>query len=176
MTIQDQYTSTVRQATDTWADVTQSFSDLLQKAVGQSASRFDIVDPNDAIDQVFDFWEKTLEVQRGVAKQFIGATLAAGEKVRTQAESVGTAVREQVESAQVAAREQSELVKRTMREQAESAQEAAREQAAKKRELAAKKYDELTKPELQDELASRDLPKTGNVDELRERLLADDES
>lgn len=167
MTIQDQYTSTVRQATETWVDATETFSDILQKGFGQSASRFDI-DPNRAIDQVFDFWEKTLEVQRGVAKQLIGATLAAGETVRTQAESLGTAVREQAESAQGAVREQRELVKRTVREQAKSADDAARQQAGKK-------YEELTKAELQEELANRDLPKTGNVDELRERLIGDDQ-
>ncbi|MBA2560293.1 MAG: SAP domain-containing protein [Propionibacteriales bacterium] len=158
MSIQDQYTSQVRQATETWAGVAESASDNLQRAFGQSTSAFDIIDPNAAIDQVFDFWEKTLEVQRGIAKQLIGATVEVGERVRAQAESVGQAVRDQGESA-----------KRTVQERAEAAQEAAREQAAEK-------YEELTKAELQDELASRDLPKTGNVDELRERLIADDQS
>jgi hypothetical protein len=167
MTIQDQYTTTVRQATETWVGAAETFSEVLQKAFGQSASRFDFADPNRTIDQIFDFWEKTLDVQRGVAKQFVGATIAAGEKVQSQAEAAGTAVREQAEAAQAAVREQSELVKRTVREQAEAADEAARDQASKQ-------YDELTKAELQDELVSRDLPKTGNVDELRARLIADD--
>jgi hypothetical protein len=39
---------------------------------------------------------------------------------------------------------------------------------------ATKKYDDLTKAELQEELGARDLPKTGTVDELRERLVSDD--
>ena len=42
------------------------------------------------------------------------------------------------------------------------------------REQAAKTYDDLNKAELQEELGARNLPKTGNVDELRERLVADD--
>ncbi len=157
MTIQDQYTSSIRQATETWAGVTEAFTDNVQKAFAQSGSPFQLIDPNAAIDQVFDFWEKTLEVQRGVAKQVVGVSVAAAEKVRTQAESIGTVVREQGES-----------VTQAVREHVESAQQAVREQAVKK-------YDELTKPELQEELASRDLPKTGNVDELRERLVADDQ-
>ena len=72
--------------------------------------------------------------------------------VRQNADSFGEALREQADS-----------VTATF----QSAADAVREQAAKT-------YDDLTKAELQDELAARDLPKTGNVEELRERLVADD--
>jgi hypothetical protein len=72
-------------------------------------------------------------------------------------------VREQAETVTNVAREQAQAV----REQVEAAREAVREQVAEQ-------YSDLTKAELQDELASRDLPKTGNVDELRARLIADD--
>jgi SAP domain len=146
VTIQDQYTSTVRQTRETWAEVIESFTNDLQKAFGQSVTPFGPVDPNAAIDQVFDFWGKTLEVQRDFAKKLAGVTVAVGETVRSQVESVGE----------------------TVRAQAESAQEAAREEAAAE-------YEDLTKAELQQELARRDLPKTGNVDELRERLIEDDQ-
>jgi hypothetical protein len=156
MTIQDQYLSTVRQATETWTGVAEALTDNVQKAFAQAAGPFEHIDPNAAIDQVFDFWEKTLEAQRGVVKQFAGVTVAAAEQVRSQAESLGTAVREQTESAS-----------QTVREYAEATQDAAQEQAAKK-------YADLTKAELQDDLAKRDLPKTGTVDELRERLIEDD--
>lgn len=146
-TLQDQYISAVRQSQDTWVGVVDTFTEGLQKSFAlPGATPFDVVDPSAAIDQVFDFWGKTLEVQRDVSKQFAGLTLAVAEKARTQAESVGAAVREQAESAVRAVREQ-----------------------------AAHKYADLTKAELQDELARRDLPKTGNVDELRERLIADDQ-
>jgi len=60
-----------------------------------------------------------------------------------------------------------------------SSKRAAREQAAAQQraehEQAAERYQDMTKAELQEELASRDLPKTGNVDELRQRLIADDQ-
>ena len=77
--------------------------------------------------------------------------------------SLGAAVRHQADTVGAALRNQADSVAATM----QSAADAVRDQAAKS-------YDDLTKAELQDELGSRDLPKTGNVDELRERLVADD--
>ncbi|MDX6308008.1 MAG: colicin import rane protein [Nocardioidaceae bacterium] len=145
MTIQDQYTSTLRKSQETWAGVMETLTENVQKAFGTPANPFTSIDPTAAIDQVFDFWERTLEVQRDVAKQLVGATVAASEKVRSQAETVGAAFRDQAASVYDAANKQT-----------------------------TKTYDGMTKAELQDELAKRDLPKTGNVDELRERLIADD--
>lgn len=43
-------------------------------------------------------------------------------------------------------------------------------------EVAGSDYGEMTKAELQDELERRDLPKTGNKDELIDRLKEDDAS
>lgn len=178
MAIQNQYVSTIREAQQNWADVVETFTDSLQK-FAPTASPFSTVDPNAAIDQLFDFWEKTLEVQRDVAKQFAGATISIGEKVRDQAETVGTVVRDQVESAQRTVREQAEEAEEAAREEAARVERATRAQAAKAeraaRERIAEKYEDMTKAELQEVLASRDLPKTGNVEELRDRLIADDQ-
>jgi hypothetical protein len=139
MTTQDQYTSTLRRAEETAADAVGSLTKDLQNAFGQSKG---FGDPSALIDQVFDFWEHTLAVQRDFAKKLANLTGAARETVRTQVEAAGDTVRSQVESTKEAARDQ----------------------------LAAR-YEELTKPELQDLLADRGLPKTGNVDELKSRLL-----
>lgn len=168
MTIQDQYTSTIRQSQEAWAGAIQTLTDNMQNAFGQSAKSWATPDPTAAIDQVFDFWKQTLEVQREAIKQLVSVTVATGETVRTQAESVGTAIREQAESAGAALREQVESVAQAARQQAETADRAAHDQAAKK-------YEALTKDELQDELGRRNLPKTGNVEELRERLVAHDQ-
>jgi hypothetical protein len=159
--IQEQYTSTVKQTQDAWVGIVESLTENLQSFGKQTP--FAVVDPAEAIDQVFDFWEKTLEAQREVAKQLVGVTVAAGERVRTQAEQLGSVVREQAEQVTSAAREQAQAV----REQAEAARRAERAHVEAR-------YEDLTKVELQDELASRELPKTGNVDELRARLVADD--
>jgi len=163
MTIQDQYIETFRQTQETWADVVKSFTTDAQWTFGQPSPLFTYLDPNKAIDQVFDFWEKSLEAQRTVAKQLVGATISAGEKVREQVESVSAVARQNADSFGQALREQADAVTESF----QSAADAVREQAAKT-------YDDLTKAELQDELGARNLPKTGNVDELRERLVADD--
>jgi len=163
MTIQDQYIETFRQTQETWADAVKSFTNDAQRAFEQPSPVFSYVDPNKTIDQVFDFWEKSLEAQRTVAKQLVGASISAGEKVREQVELVSALVRQNADSVGQALREQADSVTATF----QSAADAVRDQAAKS-------YDDLTKAELQDELGARNLPKTGNVDELRERLVADD--
>lgn len=160
MTIQDTYTSTVRQAQDTWSGMLESIIDNQQKAFGRPVNPFARMDAGAAIDQMFDFWNKTLEVQRDAVKTLAGVTVSVGETVRAQAQaqaqSVGEMVREQTETATRVAREQLDLVTQAAQEQA------------------AKSYEGLTKAELQNELDRRNLPKTGNVDELRARLVEDD--
>ena len=162
MSLQDQFTNSVRQTQEAWAGIVESLTSNVQ-TLTTSVRPVPNADPVATIDQVFDFWFKTLEVQRDVLKQFAGASVAAGEQVRSQLEQVGSAVREQGESAKTAIREQADAVQRLQREQARA-----------EREQAFAKYESLTKADLQDELANRDLPKTGSVDELRERLVADD--
>jgi hypothetical protein len=163
MTIQEQYIETFRQSQETWADMVKSFTNDAPWTFGQSSPLFSYLDPNKAVDQVFDFWEKSLEAQRTVAKQLVSATLSASEKVREQVESVSAVVRQNADSVGEALREQADSVTTTL----QSA-------AATVRDEAAKTYDDLTKAELQEELSARDLPKSGNVDELRQRLVADD--
>jgi len=167
MSVSEQYANTVRQAQETMASMMESFASNTQKAFGQPVGPFGVVDPTAGIDQVFDFLGKTLEVQRDFAKKLAGVTASVGETVREQATSVGEAVREQATSAGELVREQAISVGELAREHTDSVQRAAQEQAAKK-------YEQLTKVELADELDRRDLPKTGNVDELRARLIEDD--
>jgi flagellar biosynthesis GTPase FlhF len=129
---------------------------------------------------------------------------SAGDVVREKAEAAGDIAREQAENAERAAREQAakaeqaekELARQARqaeREQAEQAGRAAREQAERaEQELARQarqaereqarqahararaRYEGLTKAELSDLLAKRELPKTGNIDELVERLVEAD--
>src|SRR5687768_17369290 len=98
MTIQDQYIETFRQTQETWADLVKSFTSDAQRTFGQPSPVFTFVDRNETIDQVFDFWEKSLEAQRKVAKQLVGVSISAGEKVREQVESVSALVRENADS------------------------------------------------------------------------------
>ena len=52
--------------------------------------------------------------------------------------------------------------------------QAEREQARRAHNRARERYEGLTKAELSDQLARRELPKTGNVDDLIERLVEAD--
>ena len=178
MSVSEQYANTVRQSQETMASMMESFATHPQKAFGQPVGPFGVADPTAGIDQVFDFLGKTLEVQRDFAKKLAGVTVSVGETVREQATSVGEAVREQATSAGELVREQAISAGELAREQTDSVQRAAQEQADSvqraAQEQAAKKYEQLTKVELADELDRRDLPKTGNVDELRARLIEDD--
>ena len=121
---------------------------------------------------------------------------AAGDVVRDKAEAAGDIAREQAANAEHAAREQAVKAEHAAREQAVKAEHAAREQAAKAEqaekelarqarqaereharqahERARQRYEGQTKAQLSDLLAKRDLPKTGNVDELIERLVEAD--
>ena len=57
---------------------------------------------------------------------------------------------------------------------ARKARAAEREQARQAHEKAREPYEGLSKAELSDKLAERDLPKTGTVEELIERLVSAD--
>ena len=127
MTIQDQYIETFRQTQETWAETVKSFTNDVQRTFAQPTKFFSYVDPNETIDQVFDFWEKSLEAQRKVAKQLVGVSISAGEKVREQVESVSALVRQNADSFGEALREQADAVTATL----QSAAAAVREQAAK---------------------------------------------
>ena len=122
---------------------------------------------------------------------------SAGDLVREKAEAAGNVMLEQAEKAQQTALEQAEKAERAektlalqarqqaekaAREQAEQAEKALalqarqadREQARRAHKRARERYEGRTKAELSDELARRELPKTGNVDELIERLVEAD--
>jgi hypothetical protein len=125
---------------------------------------------------------------------------SAGDLAREKAEAAGNVMLEQAEKAQQTALEQAEKAERAeqalarqarqqaekaAREQAEKAEQAEqalalqarqadREQARRAHKRARERYEGRTKAELSDELAKRELPKTGNVDELIERLVEAD--
>jgi hypothetical protein len=121
---------------------------------------------------------------------------SAGDVVREKAEAAGDIAREQAAKAEQAEQELARQARQAEHEQAVKAGQAAREQAAKagqaEQELARQarqaereharqahqrarqRYEDLPKAELSDLLAKRDLPKTGNIDELIERLVEAD--
>jgi septal ring factor EnvC (AmiA/AmiB activator) len=116
----------------------------------------------------------------------------AEQAAKAQAEKAEQAKREQAEEAEEAEKAKAREAKRVEREEARKAQQQAeeaeeaekakareakrveREEARKAQQKAREAYEGLTKAELSDQLAGRGLPKTGNIDDLIERLVSAD--
>ena len=105
--------------------------------------------------------------------------------VREQAEKVSNIVKDQTDQAadvatetakkaEEVAQELAELAEKAEKEQERLARQAERAAAKEAKAKAREPYEELTKAELAAQLAERGLPKSGNVNELIERLAASD--
>jgi hypothetical protein len=143
------------------------------------------VDLVPAVERYFDLVQRTVDINRRLAVRWAEAAGTLSGAVREKAESAGDVVREKAEAAGDIAREQAENAERAAREQAAKAEQAEQELARQARQAereharqvharARARYEGLTKAELSDLLAQRDLPKTGNIDELIERLVEAD--
>jgi uncharacterized protein HemX len=180
--------SAVEKTADFWTQSTRTLTDLLP-----GLPQVDLIP---AVERYFEFVQRTVDINRHLAVKWAAAAGTLSGVVREQAESAGDVVREKAESAGDVVREKAEQVEQAARKQAEQAEQAARKQAEKaeqaEKELARearkaereqarqahdkarKRYEGLAKAELSDLLAKRDLPKSGNVDELIERLVEAD--
>jgi hypothetical protein len=123
-----------------------------------------------------------IDQNRRIAKRFVDVNveyvqdLAAA--VRKHLTGLASVWKDEVVTTGKLANKQAEKYQEAAIDQAEEIQRAERAAArqAKKvsRAAAAERYEHMTKVELSEELASRDLPKAGNVDELRDRLIEND--
>jgi hypothetical protein len=143
------------------------------------------VDLVPAVERYFELVQRTVDINRhlavrcaeavgtlsGVVREKAGS---AGDLVREKAEAADNVMREQAEKAQQAALEQAERAEQADQAMARQARQADREQARRAHRRARERYEGRTKAELSDQLAKRELPKTGNVDELIERLVEAD--
>ena len=94
--------------------------------------------------------------------------------VSEQADQADRINQDIVEQAEKAEQELADQVEQAEKEQARQARAAERAEAKAKAEKAREPYENLTKAELADQLAERGLPKSGNVEELIERLVSAD--
>jgi hypothetical protein len=140
------------------------------------------VDLVPAVERYFDLVQRAVEINRRLAVRWAEAAATLSGAVREKAESAGDVVQEKAEAAGDIAREQAEKAERAAHEQAAKAEQelerqvrqAEREHARRAHQRARARYEGLPKAELSDLLAKRDLPKTGNIDELIERLVEAD--
>jgi hypothetical protein len=168
-------TSRARSAVDKTADFwTQGARTLTSRLPG--LPQIDLIP---AVERYFDFVQGTVDINRRVTIKLAGAAGTLSELVHDRAESAGNLVRDKAESAGDIVRDRAESAERTAREQAEKAEQAEKERAREarfaERQQARQAHNKgLTKAELSDQLAKRQLPKSGNVDELIERLVEAD--
>lgn len=143
------------------------------------------VDLVPAVERYFDLVQWTVDINRHLAVRCAEAlgtlsgvvrekTESAGDLVREKAEAAGNVVREQAEKTERAALEQADKAEQAEKELARQARQAEREQARRAHRRARERYEGRTKAELSEQLAKRGLPKTGNADELIERLVEAD--
>ncbi|HEX3311567.1 MAG TPA: SAP domain-containing protein [Streptosporangiaceae bacterium] len=169
---------TAEKIADFWTQGSQRLSDYMLPGLPQ-------VDLVPVVERYFEFVQRTVDISRDLTLKWAEAAGMLSGAVREQAESVGGLVREQAESARdfvheqagqagQAAREQAEQAEQAEKELAREARQAEREQARRAHDKARERYEGLTKAELSDRLDQRSLPKTGNVDELVERLVEAD--
>ena len=169
--------SQAREAVDNSADVwAQGARAVTGRLFG--LPRVDLVP---AVERYFDLVQRAVEINRRLAVRWAEAAATLSGAVREQAGSAGEAVRDKAEAAADIAREQAENAERAAHQQAAKAEQAEKELARQARQAereharqaharARARYQGRPKAELSDLLAQRDLPKTGTIDELIERL------
>ncbi len=160
----------VDKTTDLWTQGARGVTGLVP--------RLPQIDLIPAVQRYFDVVQLTVDINRYLTVKCVQAAGRLTGVVRDQAESAAGVVREMPASVGHAVHEQAARAEQAVREQAEKArQERAREARKAEREQARQareRYEGQTKAELSDQLAERELPKTGNLDELIERLVEAD--
>lgn len=181
----------VEKAMGLWARGIRQVTDRAR--VRPKLPQVDLVPP---VERYFDFVEKTVEASRSRTIRWAKSATAmsddvrqraesAGDVVRGGAESVGVLVRGKAGAVEQATREESARAAKVAREQAEQTQRADQERASEARRVerersrqvhqrARQRYQAMTKSELSELLQKRDLPRTGNHEQLVDRLVEAD--
>jgi hypothetical protein len=152
-------------AADGWYQPTRA---LLQSVPTTS---YGFLNPTQAFAQASRLSQRLAEVNLeyvqdlagAVRKHFSGLASVLKDEIATTAQ----VTTDQVEKFEAAAADQADEIQRAEHAAVRHARKAARDAAVER-------YQEMTKVELSDELGARDLPKSGNVDELRDRLIEAD--
>ena len=143
------------------------------------------LDLTEPVARYFDYIQKSVDLNRDLATKWAELLTSFSGTVREQAEKVSNIVKDQADMVSDLAVKQAEKAEDVAQQQAAEVEEAEKEQekaikaaeraAAKKaKEQAREPYEGLTKAELADKLAERELPKSGTVEELIERLVSAD--
>ena len=132
------------------------------------------VDLNQSVEQYFQFVQKTVDLNRDLATNWVelvntltGATREQAESfsriVKDQADTLAGMAAQQAETTQQVAHERAEQAEQAKQERTRRARQAERERVNQDRAKAREAYEGLTKAELSDQLAARGLPRTGTL-------------
>lgn len=164
---------TFKQGVERFADQSTAFATMPSVGLTQPVARY------------FEYVQKSVDFNRDLATRWAEAVTSLSGTFRQQAEKVTGIVKEQAEvvsdltvkqaqRAEDVAGEQAALVEEAKKEQEKQAKAAERAAAKQAKEQARQPYEGLTKAELSELLAERELPKSGTVEELIERLVSAD--
>jgi hypothetical protein len=162
-----QSAGTVEKIADFWTQGSQKLQNHLPAGLPQ-------VDLVPVVERYFELVQRTVDISRDLTLKWAEAAGTLSGVAREQAESVGGVVREQAGSARDFVHEQADKAEQAEKELIREARKAQREQVRRAHDKARERYEGRTKAELSDQLEKRDLPKTGTVDELIERLVEAD--
>lgn len=182
--VADQARTAIERSARIWQQGAQQLSEQVE-----AVTNVPQIDLSNAVQRYFQYLEDGLEVNRSLVRTWIdfGST-ALDDLARVSLESmtkfarghgdaISTWISSETEIARDAIAEQAQGAERTQVEQARERRRAERAEVREARRRARERYEGLSKAELADQLAERDLPKTGTVEELIERLVtADNES
>jgi coenzyme F420-reducing hydrogenase alpha subunit len=143
------------------------------------------VDLTESVTRYFEYVQKSVDFNRDLAVRWAEIVTSLYGTVRDQADKVTGIVKDQtnkvadqtVQQARKArdlANEQANVIEEAKKEGEKQAKAAERAAARRADKEAREQYEGLTKAELSDLLAERELPKSGTVEELIERLVSAD--
>jgi hypothetical protein len=183
----ESYTAVARQTKEATEKSVETFKQGVEKFADQANvfAKFPSVDLTQPVARYFEYVQKSVDFNRDLATRWAEMVASLSGTVRERAEKVTDLVKDQTntvanlavkqaEKAESVANEQAKLAEEAKKEQEKQAKAADRAAAQRAKEEAREPYEGLTKAELADLLAERELPKSGTVEELIERLVSAD--
>jgi|SRR6478735_9481927 SAP domain len=183
MTSNQPYISAAGQARETTERLAGAWREGMTKLADQATTMIPTdapVDLNQAVDRYFQFVQRTVDVNRDLAISWAELVDTLTGATREQAESFSRIVRDQADTLAGMAAHQFERTEQVAQGRVEQVEQERRVKRARQAEgdrvkldraKAREAYEGLTKAELSDQLAALGLPKSGNVDDLIDRLV-----
>ena len=181
------YTAAAGQARELTEKSVETFKQGVEKFTEQAnvVAWIPEVDLTESVTRYFEYVQKSVDFNRDLAVRWAEIVTSLYGTVRDQADKVTGIVKDQTDKvadqtvqqarkAQALATEQANAVEDAKKEEEKQAKAAERAAARQAKKEAREQYEGLTKAELSDLLAERELPKSGTVEELIERLVSAD--